>query len=991
MAGPIKASDLYQDDGAIRKAIEELKALGDTLERTLKQIKKEAGATEATVKKLAGTSGENREEIKRTATEADKLKARYDATKKAIEENDYALEQLKQAQSKLTAELRLEAKIRATQEGSYDNLSAQYSLLKLRLNGMSAAQREATEEGQALEKQAFDIYQQMKALQEATGKHTLSVGDYEKATRGLLEQLKDVPGAAGQAAGGVEGLGQQFKALLRNPVVLVIAAIVGALSALFAAFKQSETGAKLFARIGGTIQGVWSGLIGLVSSFAETVVKAFEDPVGAMKGFWEALKENIVNRFEALIDLTRSLGKVLSSLWNRDLEALRTAAGEAGTALVQLGTGLDAAQQSAFSDAIKEQTENVQNLAKAFGDLAVRRREVEAQNRRLATQVEALMTEEELLASTRDDATKSFKEREDAGAKFFEAAKQRAKVEQQIARNTLSLLDTELSLRRRNGENVAELEEQRLGAFQALSQAERDYLLLVREAQREQDQLKQDRLEKDLDILIDGVDNAKTINERLIADETIAFEKRRALLEETRKLIDDSYAKQVETIQQFTGVAVDANDLINTLDAETLNNKIRALGLSEVIEGRLLEVIRERRTFVQDLAEAERDLAKAEIEAAEAAKKAAIEQRKADYDRALATLEQEQELQTAKMDLQEMGAAERAKAELEMEKEKLKQMLALNEQYQQGLTDTQIETIETQIAVIDKKLAAAASETGDIYDLFGLSLKDEQKAVIADSFAFAKQQLDGWMQKRVEAANQAVENSRTEVEQAQAALEAEMEYERNGFASKVDFARKELEEAKKNQAKALEEQRKAQRAQQALAAIQQATNLVTASSKILAELTFPFSLAAIALLWGSFAAAQAKAFQVTKYEKGGFEDLNYGGSHQSGNDISLGVDNRGRERRVERGEGLGIFNRKAMQKYGSVIPDIVKAINQGVLENRYTAIEGAGADFFQQVIVDTGRMEKELVGIRKQGEKRTYIDEQGRLVEIQGNRKRTYV
>jgi hypothetical protein len=43
----------------------------------------------------------------------------------------------------------------------------------MRLNQMSAAQRKATKEGQQLEKQTNAIYQEMKALQEATGKHVL--------------------------------------------------------------------------------------------------------------------------------------------------------------------------------------------------------------------------------------------------------------------------------------------------------------------------------------------------------------------------------------------------------------------------------------------------------------------------------------------------------------------------------------------------------------------------------------------------------------------------------------------------------------------------------------------------------------------------------------------------------------------------------------------------------------------------------------------------
>ena len=133
-------------------------------------------------------------------------------------------------------------------------------------------------------------------------------------------------------------------------------------------------------------------------------------------------------------------------------------------------------------------------------------------------------------------------------------------------------------------------------------------------SERERRQIKQDLLEKDLDILIDGFDNQKTINERIIADEKRIFEDRRNKLEETRELSDKSYSQQYLTLQQLTTKQIDLNDLVATSDAKVLNEKIRDLGVSEIIEGRILEVVRERRTVIQDLADAEKELNQQEKE-----------------------------------------------------------------------------------------------------------------------------------------------------------------------------------------------------------------------------------------------------------------------------------------------------------------------------------------------------------------------------------------
>lgn len=74
---------------------------------------------------------------------------------------------------------KLNVTIANSAEGSYNRLSAQYSLNKIKLNQMSAEERSATEAGKALEQQTYEIYQQMIKLQEATGKHNLSVGNYK--------------------------------------------------------------------------------------------------------------------------------------------------------------------------------------------------------------------------------------------------------------------------------------------------------------------------------------------------------------------------------------------------------------------------------------------------------------------------------------------------------------------------------------------------------------------------------------------------------------------------------------------------------------------------------------------------------------------------------------------------------------------------------------------------------------------------------------------
>lgn len=85
-------------------------------------------------------------------------------------------------------------------EGSYNRLSAQYALNKIKLNQMSQAEREAADSGKKLETETAAIYQKMIKLQEATGNYRLSVGHYQKTWDGLgisiSQVVRELPAAA---------------------------------------------------------------------------------------------------------------------------------------------------------------------------------------------------------------------------------------------------------------------------------------------------------------------------------------------------------------------------------------------------------------------------------------------------------------------------------------------------------------------------------------------------------------------------------------------------------------------------------------------------------------------------------------------------------------------------------------------------------------------------------------------------------------------------
>ena len=993
MANPIKSSDLIIDDGAIKAMTEQLKELRGEIDA----INKKTVQYEKQTQKANVVNKQGQEQIEKMAKEAVKLQRAKDKLAEAESELGKRLALVREETKKANRQTRLQIKLNESAEGSYNQLSAQYSLIKERLNAMSKAQRETTEEGQKLVKQSKAIYQEMKRLQEETGKTALNVGNYKESIKEALTELNQVPGATGQAVGGLQQLGNTFKVLSRNPLIAVIGLLVGAVSTLFSAFTRTEKGAQLLDRVSGILSGVWSGLVGIASDLAEQAYAAFNDPQQAVKDLWEAIKENVVDRFQGLIELFEAVGKGLKGIWQLDLQQIRNAASDAGTAITQMLTGLTGDEQKQLREDIQDLTNDLIENARSFEQLAIARRNTARANRELIKEIERLRTEEETLRTVSDDTTKSFKEREEAAAAARQALEQRASREIELARNNLSLINREIDLRRANGENIETLLDSQLAAYQEFISAEREYTIAVRDNERERSELKQDRLERDLDILIDGFDNQKTVNERLIADDKRTLEERQDILEETQRLADNSFRKQIETIQQFTGVQVDANDLIAESDAVVLNQKIRSLGLSEIIEGRLLEIVRDRRLAVQDLAEAEQDLNKERQKNLEAEQKQRQRERDEAYQNALEILQQEEDLQKSRFEITKRTATEKAVFELELEREKLEKILALNQAFGDQLNLTQQETIRNQIAAIDSELDLLRNggKEFSIYKLLGFDLDDNTQRGIETSLGIAKQSFAQLSQARIDAANVAVSAAERQSQAAEKALDQEIEARNQGFANNVETAKEELRLARENQEAALREQEKAQKREQLINSVQQASNLITASSKIWAQLGFPFAIPAIGGMWASFIAAKVRAFSITKDPRGegSYEFLDYGGSHASGNDIPLGMTKEGKQRTVERGEGLAVFNKRNTSKYGSLLPEVVDAINRGVFETKFERIsQGAkGASIVNMSTnVNTSKMERSLSAIEKQGRNKTYTDSKGRRVVIEGNVKRIY-
>lgn len=1151
---PIKYSDLVKPDDSITKLIAQLDQLSDAYMNTLQNIKSEAITVKAALEGVSGATENGRKTIRGASNDTDKLTRAARDLAFAESENAKRLAELKQAQKEANELNKLTARLNQSIEGSYNRLSAQYSINKIYLNNMTVEEREATEEGRKLVAETKAIYEEMKRLQEATGKTSLNVGNYSDAAKGLTTQIENqtkqlallrlegkqgtaeyqqlsketailrdavkdataeitrmasdtsnldaVLGLAAGASGGfaaytgamelfgaesedvqeaqkklqaaiaittgvqaIQNAVQKQSAIMlgisrlqmaalskaqvynrlvtmqgtkatlaatiaqktfnliaaANPYVLLALALVTVVGALVLFASNTDKSAKNQQKLN-EAQKVWLDYLETEATEMNRVsnerVAQLNRELNIAKARNASLSETRKIEDEILAERTKAHNKSVGFYGQEldDLEANRAKLKQLNDMLVQLNNAKARGDKKVYIDvdldgkidkvkvdeaieAVQGQIDNIGRAVDIAVNLKTEGADLEAERKILAAQRlqenrDAAKAETDILRKAEDARIALIKNTFDQQRAQRQAANARAIADIQLQLRT----ETNLTLKARKALNdqIVLLREQlavdmvdianqqraaELSAQRATQDAQIALMAEGAEKQREQLRVEYERQIQDI--------NTRLETERGLTETQVA-----ELLNQ-QLLLQQQYAKSLGelndqiTIDQMQAAA-DRTQL--QLDAaregsqEEINLRIQLLQQQRAIE------LAQNRQLAEDVRQSEKDInAKYDAEVL----KQTTELNK---QRALMLFDQQQALEASEFDLIRNSEERKTRFRLAQEKARLQKILELNKAAGVKMTDAEVKTIENTIAKIDQEIEKSKGDErgNDIYGLFGLNLDDDQKEAISTSVSFAIEQLNSFLDAKVQAADAAVSAADKEVDASQRRLDAELEARANGYANNVAMAQKELDQAKKNQEKALKEQQKAQKAQQAIQTIQQIGNLVTASALIWSQLGFPFAIPAIAIMWGSFAAAKIKAAQLSKSANaGGSEsygdgtvEMLAGGSHQSGDDVDLGTKPDGTRRRAEGGEFFAVINKRNSRRFRRIIPDVINSLNRGTFAQKYLNAyntDGVNVTVQQNNAPDLRDLKDDVREIKEQNRRRRYTDGNGNIIEVYKN------
>jgi len=321
----------------------------------------------------------------------------------------------------------------------------------------------------------------------------------DKMSGGAISGFKGITKSVGTAIKG-------FKSLKFAIAATGIGALIIAIAAVGQAFTRSEEGQNKFAKLMGVIGAVTGQFMDAIAGLGDLIIGVFENPKQALTNFANLIKDNIVNRFEGLLELVPQLGKAIGLLFEGKFkEAGKTAAN--AVAKVSLGVEdiVGKTQQaidktSEFIQATVEEGKIAGKIAdqrakadKVERDLLVQRAEA---NRKIAELREIAANKETVTVQERLEAIKeASKVENEITAKEIEAAKLRLEAKQ--AENALGLstkadLEEEAQLKAR----VIELETARLNTQKRLT-AELTGAIREQAAEEKAIQAEEDAAEKE--------------------------------------------------------------------------------------------------------------------------------------------------------------------------------------------------------------------------------------------------------------------------------------------------------------------------------------------------------------------------------------------------------------------------------------------------------------------------------------------------------------
>jgi uncharacterized protein YeeX (DUF496 family) len=423
----------------------------------------------------------------------------------------------------------------------------------------------------------------------AMDKQRANIGNYKSALDGI------VPGLGG-LIDGIQGATKAGLTFIATPIGAVLAALALGLAAVTAYFKGSEEGQNKWNKVVAVGSAILEQFMNVVEDVGETIVSAFENPKQAVSDLWEFIKQNFINRIVGFVEFIPQVGKAIEEAFSGDFSgALKTTADAAGKVVLGVENITDKVADLAAETAklVEQGIANGERIAALNAQIdrderallvdraktglevaklreAALKQEGEARKKVL---LEAIALEEQLtarevgLAKTRRDLAQAELQ---ANGDDKEAKKAVAEATAAVIAAETTAFQNTLRFRKEIRAIDEQMEKERLARIERIHKAE----TAINELQLQQ-----------------GIDNAKSVEERVSVE--IALEQFKAqellkndkLLAEERELIVAQSSDKILAITQKGNADIIADQAaLNEVLLKASSDQVQAeLGMKEAV------------------------------------------------------------------------------------------------------------------------------------------------------------------------------------------------------------------------------------------------------------------------------------------------------------------------------------------------------------------------------------------------------------------------
>lgn len=345
------------------------------------------------------------------------------------------------------------------------------------------------------------------------------LNDALKDTKKASKEANDEGTALGMLKGKFAGIIGPLKGVvagmktLKGAIISTgIGALIVALGTLVSYFTTTEEGSKKLAIATETLSILWGKLVDVAAGLGEKLMGVFQDPVQAVKDLGQAIVDNVVERFNSLLEVIGFVGSAFKNLFAGEFQAALDDVKSAGSEMVDVFTGVDNSVEKIAETGKKvftEIKEAVEEATVAATKLVETTRAIRDEQQRLVVENANLNKELETQQKIAEDTTLTYDERVAALERVGEAQVKLAENLAKQARLEESLIQQQIA-QEGNYEKREELETQlaeatagRIEAETALETRKQDAAKITRELELEevdrkraiQDMLKQMELE----------------------------------------------------------------------------------------------------------------------------------------------------------------------------------------------------------------------------------------------------------------------------------------------------------------------------------------------------------------------------------------------------------------------------------------------------------------------------------------------------------------